>query len=260
MKIPIYQIDNFTDKVFGGNPAAVCPLEQWLPSDLMQKIAAENNLSETAFFVKEGSSYRIRWFTPTQEIDLCGHATLAAGFVIFTFLNPSLKEVTFQSQSGPLHVLKQEQFLFLDFPSREGKPVEPPEALIVGLGKKPLETFLSRDYLVIYSSEAEVKELKPDFRALAEIKDCLGIIASAPGGNCDFVSRFFAPNAGVDEDPVTGSAHCTLIPYWSKRLNKKQLSAQQVSLRGGNLVCEDLSERLKIGGSCICYLRGEIEV
>lgn len=265
MKIPIYQIDTFTDKVFGGNPAAVCPLEQWLPSELMQKIAYENNLSETAFFVKEGSSFRIRWFTPTQEVDLCGHATLAAGFTIFNFLDFSGNEINFQSLSGNLTVSKKEQHLFLDLPSREAKPIDPPKTLISGLGCEPLETYLSRDFLVILSGEKEVKALKPDFRALAEVKDCLGIIVSAPGKVCDgevcdFVSRFFAPNAGVDEDPVTGSAHCTLIPYWAKRLSKKQLSARQVSLRSGDLLCEDLGERVKIGGKSICYLRGEIEV
>ena len=256
MKIPIYVIDAFTRKVFGGNPAAVCPLEDWLSDAEMQAIAQENNLSETAFFVRQGDAYALRWFTPTLEVDLCGHATLASAFVIFNYLERAGDTVTFETRSGPLTVSREGENLALDFPARRGAPCEPPAELVEGLGARPRETLRARDYLAVYQSEEEVRRLEPDFGLLAKL-DCLGVIATAEGrGEADFVSRFFAPGAGVDEDPVTGSAHCTLIPYWAEKLGRQQLHALQISARGGELFCEDKGERVKIAGTVVRYSEG----
>ena len=257
MKLPYYEVSAFTTNPFGGNPAGVCPLDAWLPDAVLQSIAANNNLAETAFTVARGADFDLRWFTPTVEMDLCGHATLAAAFVLFTERNLSASEVRFHSRSGLLEVSRANDLLTLDFPSRPATPCAGPEALIRGLGAKPVEVLKARDYLAVFASEAEVRALKPDFAALKSL-DCLGIIATAPGGDCDFVSRFFAPGAGVDEDPVTGSAHCTLIPYWARRLGKAKLFARQVSQRGGELFCELVGERVRIGGNAALYLRGEI--
>ncbi len=257
MKIPCYQADAFASTVFRGNPAAICLLDAWLPDATLQNIAAENNLSETAFVVPRGGEFDLRWFTPALEMDLCGHATLAAAFVLFTEQKYTGDVVRFHSRSGLLAVKRAGDILTLDFPSRPPQPCALPEALASGLGARPASIFKSRDYLAVFASAAEVRALRPDFAALKHL-DCLGIIATAPGDDCDFVSRFFAPAAGVDEDPVTGSAHCTLIPYWAARLVKNKLFARQVSQRGGELFCESAGDRVHIGGKAVLYLRGEI--
>ena len=260
MKLDIYQVDAFTNKPFGGNPAAIVPLEEWLDDDLMQKIAMENNLSETAFFVKNDAVYDIRWFTPTFEIDLCGHATLAGAFVIFEILKLETTTVRFHShKSGALDVEKKGDLLILDFPSRPVSPVEAPKGLIEAIGKEPKEVYKARDYFLVYESEQEILDITPNFSKLLEI-DAHGFIVTAKGDTADFVSRFFAPEVGVFEDPVTGSAHCNLIPFWAERLGKTELFAKQVSARGGELFCELKGERVKIGGNAVLYLKGEIFV
>ena len=257
MKIPIYQIDVFASDVFHGNPAAVCPLEEWLDDSVMQAIAQENNLSETAFFVKEGEEYRIRWFTPVAEVDLCGHATLASGFVIFDYLDHTINEVTFRSRSGLLRVGNEEELLFMDFPSQPPCSCSPPRELLDGLGGDPMEALCSEDYFVVFNSEGEVRGLLPNIEMLRRL-DLRGVIVTAPGEDVDFVSRFFAPKFGVDEDPVTGSAHCALIPYWSRRLGKHDLHAHQVSRRGGELFCADHGDRVRIAGRAVRYMEGSI--
>lgn len=260
MQIPLYQIDAFTSRIFAGNPAAVCLLDFWLDDHTLQSIAMENNLSETAFLVKQADHYELRWFTPVTEVDLCGHATLAAAHVVFQFLEPANRAVTFKSRSGLLVVQREENdLLAMDFPSRKAWPTPPAENLLQGLGPRPDEILLARDYLVVYPSEMMVRALKPDMARLTQL-DALGVIVTAPGEQVDFVSRFFAPKVGVPEDPVTGSAHCTLIPYWSERLGRKKLHALQVSTRGGELICEDLGARVKIAGRAALYLKGEIFV
>ena len=259
MKQPYYEVSAFTTNPFGGNPAGVCSLDAWLPDSVLQGIAANNNLAETAFTVPRGNDFDLRWFTPTIEMDLCGHATLAASFVLFKERGLRADEVRFHSRSGLLTVSRENTQLTLDFPSRPAAVSATPEALIRGLGAKPTEVLKARDYLAVFANEAEVRALKPDFATLKTL-DCLGIIATAPGGDCDFVSRFFAPGAGVDEDPVTGSAHCTLIPFWAERLGKTKFNARQVSRRGGELSCELIGERVKIGGCATLYQRGEIQI
>lgn len=258
MKIPCYIVDAFASKPFQGNPAAVCPLKTWLSDATMQNIAAENNLSETAFFVPRGEEYDLRWFTPTLEIDLCGHATVASAFVLFTELGQRGNAIRFHSKSGPLAVARNESVFTLDFPSRPPAPCATPEALARGLGKAPLQVLKARDYFAVFENEEDVRFLMPDFTALATLDE--KVIVTAPGKDCDFVSRFFAPTAGVPEDPVTGSAHCTLIPYWSQRLGKTKLFARQLSKRGGELFCELAGERVLIGGKAVLYSRGEIEI
>lgn len=262
MNIPIYQVDAFTNQPFGGNPAAVCPLEEWLPKETMLNIAAENNLSETAFYVANAEgSFHLKWFTPAMEIDLCGHATLATAYVIFEQQGFPNKKIEFHSNSGLLTVEKEGDFYFLDFPNR--KPTEetnPPTSLLDGSafnGIKPHTVLKSRDYLVVFESEAQVLAVEPNYDTLAAI-DTLGIIITAPGANSDFISRFFAPRAGVNEDPVTGSAHCTLIPYWAEQLGKHQLTAYQLSERQGFLKCELQGERVKIGGEAVLFFKGDI--
>lgn len=257
MKLPFYQVDAFTNRVFGGNPAGVCPLESWLDYDVMQAIAAENNIAETAFFVAGPDRFHLRWFTPTVEMDLCGHATLASAWVLFEKLGLTADVAAFDTRSGILTVAKKGGLLSMDFPSRAGTPVETPPAVLSGLKAKPSEVLKARDYLVVLESEAAVRAVQPDFAELAKL-DCTGIIVTGPGDKCDFVSRFFAPRMGVPEDPVTGSSHCTLIPYWAKRLGKNKLRAHQVSTRGGELQCEDLGERVSIGGQARLYLEGSI--
>ena len=259
MKLPYYEVSAFTTNPFGGNPAGVCPLDAWLPDAVLLGIAANNNLAETAFTVPCGEDFELRWFTPTVEIDLCGHATLAAASVLFNERGLGGNEVRFHSRSGLLTVTRTADLLTLDFPSRPPVPSVVPEALTRGLGALPKEVLKARDYLAVFSNEAEVRAMQPDFAALKTL-DCLGIIVTASGIDCDFVSRFFAPGAGVDEDPVTGSAHCTLIPYWAQRLGKTKLFARQVSARGGELHCELAGERVRIGGRAVHYLRGEIHI
>lgn len=259
MKIPVYQVDAFSNSMFKGNPAAVCPLREWLPDEIMQSIAAENNLAETAFFVNKGTHYDLRWFTPAVEVDLCGHATLASAYVLFNELGESGDRVRFQTRSGELAVTRHGELLALDFPSRPPKAVQPCEGLISALGGAPVEVLAARDYLAVYNSERDVQDLQPDFEALKKI-DRFAVIVTAPGKQCDFVSRFFAPAKGVPEDPVTGLAHCTLIPYWAKRLGKAKLQARQISARGGTLVCELNGDRVRISGQAVLFLRGEIEL
>jgi predicted PhzF superfamily epimerase YddE/YHI9 len=256
-RIPVYQVDAFASRVFTGNPAAVCPLDKWLPDEQMQAIAAENNLAETAFFVKNGEGYNLRWFTPTVEVDLCGHATLASGFVIMNHLTPSAKLVQFSTQSGNLIVTRDGDLLSLDFPTRMPLECQVDPGLIPGLGGRPETVLAAREYLVVYGTEEEVRSLTPDMNALAKV-DHFAVIATAPGKDVDFISRFFAPKQGIPEDPVTGSAHCTLIPYWSKRLGKKKLHAYQASPRGGELWCEDRGDRVTISGKAVQFLEGTI--
>ena len=258
MKIRLFQIDAFTDRRFAGNPAAVCPLEEWLDDPVMQAIAAENNLSETAFFVPAGDQFALRWFTPVREIDLCGHATLASAFVVLRYLQPERDVVTFSSQSGPLTVSRDGDRLRMDFPAWEAKECAAPAALLAGLGQPPAELRRTRDYLAIYASEREIRELRPDMQRLITLD--ASVIVTAPGDSVDFVSRFFAPQAGIPEDPVTGSAHCTLVPYWARRLGKAALHARQLSRRGGELFCEQHGDRVWIAGHAVTYLDGMIEV
>ena len=260
MKLEIYQVDAFTKKIFGGNPAAICPLDEWLDTELMQKIALENNLSETAFFVKKDDVYEIRWFTPTYEIDLCGHATLASAFVIFECLKAEESLVKFHShKSGDLAVEKNGDVLTLDFPSRPVAKCDAPEGLIEAIGKQPKEILKARDYFLVYENEQEILDIAPNFSKLLEI-DAHGFIVTAKGDSSDFVSRFFAPEVGVFEDPVTGSSHCNLIPFWAEKLGKTEMFARQISARGGGLFCELRGDRVKIGGNAVLYLKGEIYV
>ena len=260
MNLTIYQVDAFTKEVFKGNPAAVCPLDEWLDEALMQRIALENNLAETAFFVKSGDVYEIRWFTPLSEIDLCGHATLASGYVLFEILKTEEARVRFHShKSGELTVEKQGDLLVLDFPSRPVAPTAAPDGLAEALGKAPKEVLKARDYFLVYENEREILDIQPNFSKLLEI-GAHGYIVTAKGESADFVSRFFAPEVGVPEDPVTGSSHCNLIPFWAERLGKRELFARQVSARGGELFCELKADRVKIGGNATLYLKGEIYV
>lgn len=264
MRLPIYQVDAFAGRVFGGNPAAVVPLERWLPDATLQAIAAENNLSETAFLVREGEAWRLRWLTPTVEVDLCGHATLAAGFVLLRELGAPGDEVRFLTRSGGLTVRQAEGLLWLELPSLPPQgPAERPE-VEAALGAKPLRLLALREvhhgrYLLAeYEREEEVLALQPDIRALGALRT--NVIVSAPGREVDFVSRFFAPASGVDEDPVTGSAHASLTPFWAARLGRGSLRARQLSRRGGELRCELRRERVFLGGEASLYLRGEILV
>ena len=261
MKIPIYQVDAFTNERFKGNPAAVCPLDTWLPDSVMQNIAAENNLAETAFIVPAGYEYEIRWFTPTVEVDLCGHATLASAYVLFNELGFAGDQIKFIShRSGPLSVTKNGSILALNFPvdTISELPLKPEFA--IGLSLAPSKVFKGKtDYLFVYNSEAEILALQPDFEAL-KAHSVRGIIVTAPGETTDFVSRFFGPACGVNEDPVTGSAHTTLTPYWASVLGKTELTARQLSLRTGDLTCKLLGDRVEIAGEAVLYLRGEINV
>jgi len=257
VNIPFFQVDAFASEVFHGNPAGVCLLESWLSKKTMQAIAAENNLSETAFIVEKGEDFEIRWFTPEIEVDLCGHATLASAHVVFSQNLSHQSSIAFHSQSGSVSVSREEKMLTLDFPSRPPKPDKPDSLLLQGLGAAPLEVHTSRDTLVVLRNEAEVRALKPDMDALMRL-DTLGVIVTARGDRSDFVSRFFAPKVGIPEDPVTGSAHCTLIPFWAKKLGKKKLHAFQISARGGELFCEDRDARVRISGHAVTYLEGKV--
>lgn len=257
--LPMYQIDAFTKRVFSGNPAAVCPLDVWLDAGTMQQIAAENNLSETAFFVREGEHYGLRWFTPVAEVDLCGHATLAAAFVLFTELEPQRSSVTFSTRSGDLTVVRAGDRLMMDFPSLATAPCAAPPELLEGLGCTPLEVRQGMDFLVVLEHEQLVRTLQPRMDALARI-DTRGVCVTARGESADIVSRFFAPAYGIPEDPVTGSAHCALVPYWSARLGKTNLHALQVSPRGGELFCEDAGPRVRLAGHAVKFLQGVINL
>ena len=259
MQLAMYQVDAFTDRLFAGNPAAVCPLGAWLPDATMQAIAAENNLSETAFFVPRGDDYDLRWFTPTLETDLCGHATQASGFIVMNRLAPHKSTVRFHTRSGALTVTRQGEMFAIDLPAQPPTPCAMPQKFVAALGRMPAEILGAVKYLALYDTEAEVAALAPDTTALADI-DRDGVIVSAPGRDCDFVSRYFAPHAGIPEDPVTGSAHCTLVPYWSKRLGKAKLHARQISQRGGELFCELRGDRVVIAGRAALYFEGSIHV
>ncbi len=261
MKIPIYQADAFTSSLFGGNPAAICPLDKWLPDETMQKIASENNLAETAFFVPEADGYMLRWFTPEFEIDLCGHATLASAHIIFTELGYANESINFETlKAGTLTVSRDGDKYTMDFPSRPPIVIEVPNGLVEALGgKEPKAILRSRDYFLVYDNEEDITELSPDFTALSKF-DTVGFIVTAKGNKADFVSRFFAPGAGIPEDPVTGSAHCNLIPYWADKLGKSKLHAFQLSSRKGELWCELKGERVLMSGNAVTYLKGEIFV
>lgn len=263
-QIPLYQVDAFTNRAFAGNPAAVCPLGAWLPDDVMQAIAAEINLSETAFFVPSGDGYALRWFTPTTEVDLCGHATLASAFVLMTELSPVRTQVVFSTKSGPLTVAKIGEKLIMDFPSRPPVAVvAPAAALAAALGRTPAAVWEARSLVAVFDDAEAVRGLRPDFQQIAAL-DTYGVIATAPGtgadADADFVSRFFAPRQGVPEDPVTGSAHCTLTPYWSARLGRNRLHARQVSARGGEIDCELRGDRVSLVGQAVLVVRGTLHL
>ena len=259
MELTLYQIDAFTDKVFKGNPAAVCPLDGWLSDTDMQAIAAENNLSETAFYVPSGVGFHLRWFTPKAEVDLCGHATLATAFVIFNFSVYANDTVKFDTRSGELVVSRSGDWLVMDFPSQPGRPCAIPPLLIEGLGKMPLEVLASEDYMAVFENEADVAALEPNFDSLSKL-DLRGVMATAKGDKLDFVSRFFAPRYGINEDPVTGSAHCALTPYWANRLEKTKLRAMQISERTGYIECELKGSRVFLSGKAVTYMEGKIKL
>jgi PhzF family phenazine biosynthesis protein len=256
-----FVVNAFTRDAFGGNPAGVCPLAAWLPDDLMQRIATENGLSETAFFVAVDDHFELRWFTPAAEVALCGHATLASAHVLFKHLQASGDSLEFRTRSGPLFVSRDgtgDRYV-LDLPAQPGQVIPAPSGLAAALGAVPLELYATDDLMVLLESAGQVKALTPDFTALAKL-DARGVIVTAPGEDCDFVSRFFAPAVGIDEDPVTGSAHCKLTPFWAARLGRDELHARQVSARGGELFCSLHGDRVQLAGHAVDYLRGEIEI
>lgn len=259
MNLNIYQVDAFSDHVFGGNPAAVVPLTAWLDDALLQNIALENNLSETAFFVPQGGDYELRWFTPLKEVDLCGHATLATAHVILDVLGHAEPSVAFHTRSGKLTVERHGQLLRMNFPAIPLEPCEMPALLAEALGQTPQEVRAADDYLAVFADEATVRTLAPDFTLLSQL-DRRGVIVTAPGKEYDFVSRFFVPKYGVPEDPVTGSAHCKLAPYWAARLGKTVLHARQVSKRGGDVHCELQGERVLLSGQAVLFMQGEITI
>lgn len=259
MKLDLWQVDAFTSTPLTGNPAAVVPLNAWLPDERLLAIAAENNLSETAFLVREREGWRIRWFTPAIEVDLCGHATLASAHVLLNHLEPELDSVSFASRSGTLTVTRQGRRLAMDLPTRPNRRVDTPPLLIEALGAEPLETWLGVEMMAVFEREEQVVGLAPDFGKVARI-EAFGVIATAPGTRSDFVSRYFAPQAGINEDPVTGAAHCQLTPYWARRLGRPSLHAFQVSKRGGELWCEDRGDRVTVAGEAADYLRGKLEI
>lgn len=264
MAIRLFQVDAFAERLFEGNPAAVCPLDSWLPDDLLQKIAGENNLSETAFFVREAEHFALRWFTPEAEVDLCGHATLAAAHVLFEHLGQAGENVSFSTRSGTLEVTRSDGGYSMDFPAHLPEPVEPPGALGKTLGKAlgtgPLpEVLAAFDYVVPLADEAQLVRLEPDFAALRAL-DLRGVVVTAPGDHVDFVSRCFYPKLGVDEDPVTGSAHCELAPYWAGRLGRRKMVARQLSRRPGTVICELVGERVILTGRAVDYMSGTIRL
>ncbi len=255
--IPYFEVFAFTNRMFAGNPAAVCLLEEFLPNEQLQAIATQNDLPETAFAVERDGHFDLRWMTPAIEVDLCGHATLAAAHVLFRHRGYAAEKVRFQTQSGELIVEQSASRLVLDFPSRPVEEGGDREAVAKSLGAKPAKLLHGRDYFAVFRSQAEVAAITPDLAAVAKL-DAQGVVVTAPGDDCDFVSRYFAPAAGIPEDPVTGSTHCTLIPYWSRQLGKRELFARQISSRGGELFCEDRGERVGIGGEAVTYVEGKI--
>jgi PhzF family phenazine biosynthesis protein len=259
MRIPYFRVNAFTRSSFGGNPAGVCPLEKWLPDDLLQRIAAENNLSETAFFTREGERFRLRWMTPTVEVDLCGHATLATAAVLFFEMGFQNERIEFETRSGVVTASRRDDTVELNFPCWKAEACGSVTEIARALGRVPKEVLVSRDYIAVFESEDVVRGLAPDMDALLKLERD-GVIVTAVGKTCDFVSRYFAPRVGILEDPVTGSAHCSLIPFWAERLGKMQLLAKQISKRGGKLFCQLNGDRVAIGGNARVYERGEIEV
>jgi PhzF family phenazine biosynthesis protein len=257
MELDFYQVDAFSNKVFFGNPAGVCPLSDWIDDGLMQLIASEANLSETAFFVSAGDRFELRWFTPKTEIDLCGHATLATAHVIFDCIGFHGKQLLFDTNSGLLTVEKKDGLLCMDFPAWRPKAIPMAERVVHGLGARPRELLATRDLLAVFDDADQVVALEPDMRQLSQCEASC-VIATAPGVDYDFVSRVFAPAMGIPEDAVTGSAHCTLTPYWADRLGKKELHAFQASERGGELFCRDMGDRVEVAGHAVCFLRGTI--
>ncbi|MCY8907684.1 PhzF family phenazine biosynthesis protein [Bacillus atrophaeus] len=255
-----YVVDAFADNLFEGNPAGVCIMKEWIPDELMQQIAAENNLSETAFAVKEGESYRLRWFTPADEIDLCGHATLATAYVIANFYESNVEEIKFQTISGELVVVKKGELYEMDFPSRMPKEISLTEEMVVALGVKPVEVHLGRDLIFVLEKEDDVLNASPDFSKLKELPDGLGVLITARSEKYDFVSRAFFPKLNVNEDPVCGSAHCNFIPYWAKNLSKNEMVARQLSKRGGKLYCKFEGDRVKISGSAVLYSIADLQI
>jgi PhzF family phenazine biosynthesis protein len=266
MQLPLYQVDAFTSRRFAGNPAAVCPLDRWLPDDVMQAIAAENNLSETAFFVPRGEEFELRWFTPAVEVDLCGHATLATGFVLMTKLEPQRRRATFHTRSGALIVSRDGERLAMDFPAQPPRPVDAVPGLAEALGAWPTSVLraLETHVVAVFDSAADVRALKPDLAAVAKLDGVFGVSVTAPGtgadADVDFVSRYFAPARGVPEDPVTGSAHCRLVPLWAERLGKHELTARQVSARGGELTCRLDGARVRLVGDAVLVLTGTLHL
>lgn len=257
MELKLYQVDAFAEKLFEGNPAAVVPLAEWLDDDLLRAIANENNLSETAFFVAEGAGYRLRWFTPAAEVDLCGHATLASAHVLFEHLGHEGEEIVFDTRSGDLRVRRSGDGLSMDFPASLPEPVDAPDELLSGLGAVPAEVLAASDYVAVFERESDIRELKPDFARLARL-DRRGVLVTAPGNEVDFVSRCFFPALAVNEDPVTGSAHCELAPYWAAQLGKQRLIARQLSRRGGMVGCEVGNGRVVLSGRTVDYLIGAL--
>lgn len=257
MTLKLFQVDAFASTVFKGNPAAVCPLETWLADSVLQSIAEETNLSDTAFFVPAGEGFELRWFTPVTEVDLCGHATLATAHVLFEHLAYAGQSISFETRSGPLSVRKSGALLEMNFPASEPQPCAIPAALLQGLGIEPLQVLSADDYVVVLANEESVKNVVPDSARLAEL-GLRGVIVTAPSDDVDFVSRFFAPKLGINEDPVTGSAHCQLAPYWSKRLGKTRLQARQVSKRGGSITCEARGDRVLLAGTAVTFMQAEI--
>jgi len=259
MKLKQFQVDAFATRPFEGNPAAVCPLDQWLPDHLLQAIAEENNLSETAFFVPVSNGFDLRWFTPVAEVDFCGHATLASAHVLFDALGHAQRTVLFNTRSGAMAVERDGDLYVMNFPAQPPQPCAAPAALIDGLRVRPLEVLAADDYLAIVESEVQLRSLIPDYSKLREL-DLRGVVVTAPGEDIDFVSRFFAPKYGIDEDPVTGSAHCELTPYWSQRLGKSVLRARQISRRGGDVLCEMAGERVVLKGGAVTFMEGHVEL
>ena len=259
MTLKLYQIDAFTTKVFEGNPACVIPLDAWIDDTLMQKIAMENNLSETAFFVPKGEDFEIRWFTPTKEVNLCGHATLASAYVLFELLDYDKEEILFHSKSGALHIKREDDLISMDFPREAPVACTTPSAIVEAFGIEPIEVLKSVDYIVVFEDGTDLRAINPDFEALKKL-DLRGVCITTIDDQYDFVSRFFAPNYGVDEDSVTGSAYTQLMPYWAKRLGRDKLFSKQVSKRGGELLCEMKEERIMIAGSAVCCIVGEMRL
>lgn len=259
MKLTLYQIDAFANKIFEGNPAVICPLDEWLPDELMQSIATENNLSETAFFVETSNGYHIRWFTPVYEVDLCGHATLASSYVIFNILGCEEKEISFESRSGLLSVKQNNDWLEMDFPSQPPVKCSTPEQILRAFDESPVECLQAEDYVVVFENEESILSANPNLLFLSEL-DLRGVAITSKSKSHDFITRFFAPKYGINEDPVTGSAFTQLIPYWSNKLNKQCLNAKQVSKRGGEVRCVYSGERVQISGKAAEYMVGIIEI